>query len=185
MAHAEAEEAEVYPTLRRKDAIDEHEAEHGEEEHAEGNQALLAVLEAERLEGEEFDDLVEELAGTVNHHLTEEELTILNPARDEVAEDVRPRRSARRSRGAQRPARRRLRSDRERPRDRRAGRARGPARRGLTRGSGRAEDPAGGHQVSTRCGASGASSISPPPSGACSIQRVPSASTGRVTNPTW
>jgi hemerythrin superfamily protein len=91
VAHAEAEEAEVYPTLRRKQAIDEHEAEHGEEEHAEGHRALLAVLEADRLEGDEFDDLVEELAGKVNHHLTEEELTILNPARDEVEEDVRRR----------------------------------------------------------------------------------------------
>jgi hemerythrin superfamily protein len=91
VAHAEAEEAEVYPTLRRKDAISEHEAEHGEEEHAEGHEALLKVLEADRLEGEEFDDLVEELATAVNHHLTEEELTILNPAREEVAEDVRAR----------------------------------------------------------------------------------------------
>ena len=86
VAHAEAEEQKVYPTLRRKDAIDEHEAEHGEEEHAEGHRALLAVLEADRVEGEEFDDLVEELAGKVNHHLTEEELTILNPAREEVSE---------------------------------------------------------------------------------------------------
>src|SRR6476620_12226342 len=57
VAHAEAEEAKVYPTLRRKDAIGEHEAEHGEEEHAEGNQALLAVLESEQVEGEDFDDL--------------------------------------------------------------------------------------------------------------------------------
>lgn len=89
VAHAEAEERRVYPTLRRRDAIDEHEAEHGEEEHAEGHQALLAVLESEQVEGEKFDDLVEELAGAVNHHLTEEELTILNPARDEVPEDVR------------------------------------------------------------------------------------------------
>ena len=89
VAHAEAEEQKVYPTLRRKDAIDEQEAEHGEEEHAEGHQALLAVLEADQVEGEEFDDLVEELAGKVNHHLTEEELTILNPAREDVAEDVR------------------------------------------------------------------------------------------------
>jgi hemerythrin superfamily protein len=89
VAHAEAEEQKVYPTLRRKDAIGEHEAEHGEEEHAEGHQALLAVLEADRVEGSEFDDLVEVLAGKVNHHLTEEELTILNPAREGVAEDVR------------------------------------------------------------------------------------------------
>lgn len=89
VAHAEAEEAAVYPTLRRQEAIGEHEAEHGQEEHAEGNEALLAVLESEQVEGEPFDDLVEELAGKVNHHLTEEELTILNPAREEVEESVR------------------------------------------------------------------------------------------------
>jgi hypothetical protein len=91
VAHAEAEEAEVYPTLRKKDAISDHEAEHGEEEHAEGHEALLEVLEADDLEGEEFDDLVEELATAVNHHLTEEELTILNPAREEVDPEVRER----------------------------------------------------------------------------------------------
>ena len=91
VAHAEAEERCVYPTLRRKDAISEHEAEHGEEEHAEGHEALLKVLEAQSTEGEEFDDLVEELATAVNHHLTEEELTILNPAREDVAEDDRQR----------------------------------------------------------------------------------------------
>jgi Hemerythrin HHE cation binding domain len=89
VAHAEAEEHKVYPTLRRKDAISEHEEEHGEHEHAEGHEKLLAVLEADRLEGEEFDDLVEELATAVNHHLTEEELTILNPAREEVTDEVR------------------------------------------------------------------------------------------------
>jgi hemerythrin superfamily protein len=91
VAHAEAEESKVYPTLRRKDAIGEDEEEHSEEEHAEGHEALLRVLEADRLEGEEFDELVEKLATAVNHHLSEEELTILNPARDEVAEDVRRR----------------------------------------------------------------------------------------------
>ena len=91
VAHAEAEEHEVYPTLRKKDAISEHEAEHGEEEHAEGHEALLKVLEADDLEGEDFDELVEELATAVNHHLTEEELTILNPAREEVAAQVRER----------------------------------------------------------------------------------------------
>ncbi len=91
VAHATAEEEHVYPTLRRQDAIGEHEAEHGEEEHAEGHEALLTVLEAETLEGEAFDDLVEALATAVNHHLTEEELTILNPAREEVATEVRAR----------------------------------------------------------------------------------------------
>ncbi len=89
VAHAQAEENEVYPSLRRKDAISEHEEEHSEEEHAEGHEALLKVLEADTLEGEDFDELVEELATAVNHHLAEEELTILNPARDEVEESAR------------------------------------------------------------------------------------------------
>ncbi len=86
VAHAEAEEKYVYPTLRKKHAIGEHEAEHGEEEHAEANEALLAVLELKSTDTEAFDDAVEELATRVNHHLTEEELTILNPAREEVTE---------------------------------------------------------------------------------------------------
>jgi hemerythrin-like domain-containing protein len=89
VAHAEAEEKFVYPTLRRKRAIDEHEAEHGVEEHAEGNEKLLAVLELKGTDTEAFDDAVEELATAINHHLTEEELTILNPAREEVGEQVR------------------------------------------------------------------------------------------------
>ena len=42
---AEAEEKHVYPKLKNKDAITAHEAEHGEEEHAEGHEAMLKVLE--------------------------------------------------------------------------------------------------------------------------------------------
>ncbi|MGI8522705.1 MAG: hemerythrin domain-containing protein [Nocardioides sp.] len=89
VAHAVAEEKHVYPKLRRKDAITGHEAEHGEEEHAEGHEALLTVLELKGTDTKGFDDAVEELAKVVNHHLTEEELTILNPARDDVGERVR------------------------------------------------------------------------------------------------
>jgi hypothetical protein len=89
VAHAEAEEKYVYPKLRRKDAISEHEAEHGQEEHAEGHEALLAVLELTGTDTQDFDDAVEKLAAAVNHHLTEEELTILNPAREEVGPQVR------------------------------------------------------------------------------------------------
>jgi Hemerythrin HHE cation binding domain len=89
VAHAEAEEKFVYPKLRRKDAIGEHEAEHGQEEHAEGHEALLAVLELKGTDTQAFDDAVENLAAAVNHHLTEEELTILNPAREEVGPQVR------------------------------------------------------------------------------------------------
>lgn len=89
VAHATAEEKQVYPKLRRKDAISGHEAEHGEEEHAEGHEALLSLLELKGTDTQAFDDAVEELAKVVTHHLTEEELTILNPARDEIGEQVR------------------------------------------------------------------------------------------------
>lgn len=88
VAHAEAEERCVYPVLRRKDAITGDEEEHGEKEHAEGNAALLAVLELSGTDTQKFDDAVEELARVVNHHLTEEELTILNPAREDVGPRV-------------------------------------------------------------------------------------------------
>jgi hypothetical protein len=89
VAHAEAEEKYVYPKLRRKDAIGEHEAEHGQEEHAEGHEALLAVLELKGTDTQAFDDAVEKLTAAVSHHLAEEELTILNPAREEVGPQVR------------------------------------------------------------------------------------------------
>jgi hemerythrin superfamily protein len=88
-AHAIAEEKHVYPKLRTRDAISAHEAEHGEEEHAEGHEAVLAVLELKGTDTQAFDDAVEELAKVVNHHVTEEELTILNPARDAVDDRTR------------------------------------------------------------------------------------------------
>jgi hemerythrin superfamily protein len=89
IAHGEAEETEVYPKLKSKRAISEDEKEHGEEEHAEGNEALLALLECKGTDTQKFDDAVEKLAEALNHHIGEEEQTILNPARTEVSEDVR------------------------------------------------------------------------------------------------
>lgn len=89
VAHAVAEEEVVYPRLRRRDAITAHEAEHGEEEHAEGHEALLAVLELKGTDTQAFDDAVEELSTAITHHLVEEELTILNPARTEVGHRLR------------------------------------------------------------------------------------------------
>lgn len=89
VAHAEAEETYVYPALRKKQAIGEHEEHHGHEEHAEGNEALLAVLELKGTDTEAFDEAVEELTRLVNHHLTEEELSILNPAREGITDDAR------------------------------------------------------------------------------------------------
>lgn len=90
IAHGEAEEAVVYPRLQRKTSgVGEHEAEHGEEEHAEGNQALLELLEVAGTDTQKYDDAAEKLSAYVYHHVVEEELTILNPARDEMSESDR------------------------------------------------------------------------------------------------
>ena len=89
IAHGEAEEEKVYNQLKSKRAITAHEAEHGEEEHAEGNEALLALLECKGTDTQKFDDAVEALAKALNHHIGEEEQTILNPAREDVSEQVR------------------------------------------------------------------------------------------------
>jgi len=91
IAHAQAEEAEVYPTLRHKGAIDSEEVEHSEHEHDEGNVALLALLEVSDPTAEEFGEKLHELSEALSHHLDEEERDVLNPARTDV-EDVTRRR---------------------------------------------------------------------------------------------
>lgn len=89
VAHAEAEEAQVYPTLENRDAISAHKEEHSEEEHAEITEALLEFLEAKGTETQKYTDALEKLSTVVGHHTVEEELTILNPALTEVSGDVR------------------------------------------------------------------------------------------------
>jgi hemerythrin superfamily protein len=89
IAHAEAEESKVYPALRKRDAIDADEVEHSEHEHDEGNEALLALMEVEDTASEEFSDKTHELSEALTHHLDEEERDVLNPAKTDVAGDVR------------------------------------------------------------------------------------------------
>lgn len=89
IAHAEAEEAKVYPALRKKDAIDAEEVEHSEHEHDEGNEALLDLMEVEDTDSEEFSKQLHELSEALTHHLDEEERDVLNPARTDVSEEVR------------------------------------------------------------------------------------------------
>ena len=91
VAHAEAEEREVYPSLRHDDAIDREEAEHGKEEHAEGHEALLEVLEIGDPDADDFGEALEELTQALAHHMDEEERTVLNPAREEVSMEERER----------------------------------------------------------------------------------------------
>ncbi|GGS89354.1 hypothetical protein GCM10010270_71950 [Streptomyces violaceus] len=85
IAHALAEEAKVYPALKRYQKIDDDELEHGEEEHEEGNKALLELLEVDEVGSAEWDEKLEELVKAITHHTDEEERTILNGARENVA----------------------------------------------------------------------------------------------------
>lgn len=89
VAHAEAEEAEVYPALRRKAPDEAEEIEHSVEEHAEGHEVLLAVLESDPDDDEAFEETLEELVETLTHHLDEEERDVLNAAREEVSAEQR------------------------------------------------------------------------------------------------
>ena len=92
VAHAEAEEREVYPTLRRKaEDVTGEEVEHSSEEHDEGHEAVLAVMEVDDFDSEEFGEAVEGLTKALSQHMDEEERTILNPAREEVADADRAR----------------------------------------------------------------------------------------------
>jgi hemerythrin-like domain-containing protein len=91
VAHAEAEEAEVYPNLSRKAPEEAEEIEHGAEEHAEGHEALLALLHKADGDLDEFEEALEELSETVMHHLDEEERDVLNAARENVEDEVRDR----------------------------------------------------------------------------------------------
>ncbi|MFD8207082.1 hemerythrin domain-containing protein [Streptomyces sp. NPDC059695] len=89
VAHGEAEETEVYGALKRFRGVDNDEVDHGSEEHAEGNEALLALLEVKDVGSEEWDDRLEDLVKAVTHHVDEEERTILNGTRENVPDERR------------------------------------------------------------------------------------------------
>lgn len=89
VAHAEAEESDVYPFLRRLRDVPESEVDHGAEEHAEGHRALLELLEVSEPGSSEWDEKLENLSESITHHLDEEERTILNDARQDVDDDRR------------------------------------------------------------------------------------------------
>lgn len=89
VAHAEAEEHKVYPHLKRRATIDDETADHEQHEHAEGHEALLALLEIDETDSGQFGEAVEELTKELAHHMDEEERKILNPARNDVPEETR------------------------------------------------------------------------------------------------
>lgn len=84
VAHAEAEEREVYPVLKREAPREREEIAHGHEEHLDGHEALAALQEVSDGDQETFEERLEELVETVMHHLDEEERDVLNTARENV-----------------------------------------------------------------------------------------------------
>lgn len=89
VAHALAEESEVYPQLRVRAPEESEEIEHGVEEHGEGHEALAKIQSIEDVNSEEWEEALEELVENVTHHIDEEEREVLNAAREEVAERTR------------------------------------------------------------------------------------------------
>lgn len=81
-AHSRAEEAEVYPAAK-KDAGEVEEIEHSQQEHAQAEQLLVRLTEADP-ESDEFERLLDELTEAVTHHVHEEESTVLPRMRERL-----------------------------------------------------------------------------------------------------
>ena len=75
MAHSRAEEGEIYPVARDEAGIAE-DVEHSQSEHALAEQ-ILERLKATDHSSPEFDTILGELMEAVEHHVEEEEKTVL------------------------------------------------------------------------------------------------------------
>lgn len=90
ISHSEAEESEVYGRLQKAaPPVTGEEVEHGHEEHAEGTAAMLELLDCKGLDTQKFEDALLKLSAYLNHHIAEEEATILGPALKDVPEKTR------------------------------------------------------------------------------------------------
>lgn len=89
VAHALAEESEVYPKLKQQAPAEADEIEHGVEEHGEGHEALAKLQAIADVDSDAWEEALEELVEGVNHHIDEEEREVINAAREEVAEATR------------------------------------------------------------------------------------------------
>ncbi len=89
VAHAVAEEREVYPVLAERAPEEREDIEHSSHEHADGHLALLEVQEVQEEDTETFEEALEGLVEAVTHHLDEEERDVLNAARENVPLETR------------------------------------------------------------------------------------------------
>ncbi len=83
IAHARAEEREVYPTIAKQAPDAKGEVHHGKEEHEEAEE-LLEQLLSQDVDSKQFRSTLEEFVEAVNHHVEEEESEILPALRKAV-----------------------------------------------------------------------------------------------------
>ncbi len=83
IAHARAEEREVYPTIANQAPDAKGEVHHGKEEHEEAEE-LLEQLLSQDVDSKQFRSTLEEFIEAVNHHVEEEESEILPALRKAV-----------------------------------------------------------------------------------------------------
>lgn len=91
VAHGEAEEDKVFPSLVRNRAISADDAEHGVHSHEHVNAALLSLLETDVADVPSFDHAVSVLAAALHGHIGEEEQGVLNHARLDTRPETRSR----------------------------------------------------------------------------------------------
>ncbi|APY89786.1 hemerythrin domain-containing protein [Streptomyces alfalfae] len=84
LAHVRAEEAEVYPALKRYGGIDNGQIRRGLARHDEGTEALLDLLEADERSPCAWDARLDELVTAVTDYADETERTLLADARERV-----------------------------------------------------------------------------------------------------
>ncbi|HEX2417924.1 MAG TPA: hemerythrin domain-containing protein [Micromonosporaceae bacterium] len=86
-AHSRAEEATVYPAAKTE-AGETEEVAHSQEEHAEAEQLLERLGEANPESGE-FDKLLEQVMRSINHHVQEEESDVLPGMKERLSDQRR------------------------------------------------------------------------------------------------
>lgn len=86
-AHSRAEEAEVYPVAASEAGASD-EVEHSQEEHLEADR-LLRRLAGTDPESPDFDTVLAEVVQSVDHHVHEEESTVLPAIRSKLSDERR------------------------------------------------------------------------------------------------
>lgn len=86
LAHARAEEQEVYPAVAKAVPEEREEVDHGYDEHQETEKLIQKVRE--RMDAPGFDHALQKFISAMEHHVEEEETEVLPALRETVDEDT-------------------------------------------------------------------------------------------------